>query len=110
MEKEVAAVASLLMTKGGNSSGTSSTSTAASEADKNQPFNYTNSRKIDRPQVQDIISTVFSDFFEMSGDGRVGKDVCIRGGFASFQGKTCGARHVQGSHPPDYAGGQLRNG
>lgn len=30
-----------------------------SESDKSQAFNYTNSRKIDRPQCQDIIETVF---------------------------------------------------
>ena len=32
---------------------------AASESDKSQAFNYTNSRKIDRPQCQDIIDQVF---------------------------------------------------
>lgn len=53
------------------------------------PFNYTNSRKITRPQTQDIISNVFSGFVELVGDGRVGRDACIRGGIASFQGVSC---------------------
>lgn len=49
------------------------------EADTSVPFNYTRSRKIDRPQTQDIISSLFEDFVELSGDGKVGRDCCIRG-------------------------------
>ena len=58
-------------------------------ADKNQPFNYTRARLIDRPQAQDVISQLFEDFVELTGDGRVGRDVCIRGGLASFGGRAC---------------------
>ena len=47
------------------------------------------SRLIDRPQAQDVISHLFDDFVELSGDGRVGRDVCIRGGLASFAGRAC---------------------
>ncbi len=36
------------------------------------------------PQTQDIISNLFSFFVELSGDGRVGRDNCIRGGVCSF--------------------------
>lgn len=57
--------------------------------DLEQPFNYTKSRHMERPQAQDIINTIFESFVEMSGDGRVGRDVCIRGGLATFEGKSC---------------------
>ena len=36
-----------------------------------------------------MISHLFDDFVELSGDGRVGRDVCIRGGLASFAGRAC---------------------
>lgn len=36
-----------------------------------------------------IIYFYYSDFFELCGDGRVGKDVCIRGGIATFHGRPC---------------------
>ena len=96
VEHQVAQVASLLIrAKRGDSASTkagdgkSATASQATEEDKKQPFNYINSRKIDRPQVQDLIHTIFEGFFEMSGDGRVGKDVCIRGGLATFKGRPC---------------------
>ena len=47
---------------------------------------YTRSRAISRPQAQDVIATVFSEFTELEGDGRVGSDRCIRGGLAVFEG------------------------
>eukprot|EP01064_Diplonema_japonicum_P006183 TRINITY_DN1411_c0_g1_i1.p1 TRINITY_DN1411_c0_g1~~TRINITY_DN1411_c0_g1_i1.p1 ORF type:complete len:1297 (+),score=346.09 TRINITY_DN1411_c0_g1_i1:128-4018(+) len=50
---------------------------------------YTKSRSISRPQAQDVISTVFTNFTELEGDGRVGSDRCIRGGFAMFEGIRC---------------------
>lgn len=51
------------------------------------PFNYTNSRAITRPQAQDIIAALFGrSFVELSGDGRVGRDCCIRGGIGRFGG------------------------
>ncbi len=46
----VAGVAHILM--GGPNKTENVAEVAATEADKNQPFNYTNSRKIDRPQTQ----------------------------------------------------------
>jgi acetyl-CoA carboxylase alpha subunit len=35
-------------------------------------------------QTQDIISNIFQNFVELYGDGKVGRDKCIRGGVASF--------------------------
>ncbi len=52
-------------------------------------FNYTRSRLIDRPQTQDIIFNIFNSFVELSGDGKVGKDACLRGGLALFHGIPC---------------------
>ncbi len=61
------------------------------ETDRSQVFNYTRSRQIDRPQVQDIInnSNIFTNYIELSGDGKVGRDVCIRGGIALYKGLGC---------------------
>jgi len=59
------------------------------DEEKAVPFNYTRARNIDRPQVQDIISNLFTSFVELSGDGRVGRDCCIRGGLALFEGRAC---------------------
>jgi acetyl-CoA carboxylase carboxyl transferase alpha subunit/acetyl-CoA carboxylase carboxyl transferase beta subunit len=47
---------------------------------------YTGSRKIDRYQAQDLMTNVFTDFIELSGDGRVGTDPCMKGGLAKFNG------------------------
>lgn len=47
-------------------------------------FDYTQSRKMDRLQCQDIMESVFEDFTELKGDGRVASDCCIRGGLARF--------------------------
>lgn len=63
-------------------------------------FNYTRSRLIDRPQTQDIINEVFADFIELSGDGKVGKDACLRGGLASFQGASCMVIATYKGHTP----------
>jgi acetyl-CoA carboxylase carboxyl transferase beta subunit len=59
------------------------------EADKTMPFDYTRARSMDRPQTQDIIQQLFQNFIELSGDGCVGRDRCIRGGIGSFQGRSC---------------------
>lgn len=72
----------------------------ASEAEKNQPFNYTRSRKIDRPHSADIIGNVFESFVEMTGDGKVGRDICIRGGLASFNGRACVVLGTYKGHTP----------
>jgi len=85
---------------GNNSTSQVASSSEATEEDKSQPFNYTNSRKIDRPQSQDIIANLFSSFIEMSGDGRVGKDVCIRGGLATFRGQACVVLGTYKGHTP----------
>jgi acetyl-CoA carboxylase carboxyl transferase alpha subunit len=105
VERQVAQVAWLLGPgrngdKGAAPASSNPAAAEASEADKSQPFNYTNSRKIDRPQVQDIIHSVFDGFFEMSGDGRVGNDVCIRGGLATFQGRPCVVLGTFKGHTP----------
>lgn len=47
-------------------------------------FDYTQSRKMDRLQCQDIMEGLFEDFTELKGDGRVASDCCIRGGVARF--------------------------
>jgi acetyl-CoA carboxylase carboxyl transferase alpha subunit len=60
-----------------------------SQQDKEMPFNYTRSRHIDRPQTQDIVLNCFDSFIELVGDGKVGKDACIRGGLAYFGGRSC---------------------
>lgn len=70
------------------------------EEDKQAPFDYTRSRQIDRPQCQDLIQQLFPDFVELSGDGRVGRDPCIRGGLASFQGRTVIALATYKGHTP----------
>lgn len=75
---------------------TASSDLAADEVDTDAPagaatynFNYTRSRAMDRPQTQDIIGSLFNDFTELSGDGRVGRDVCLKGGLAAFGGISC---------------------
>jgi acetyl-CoA carboxylase beta subunit len=70
------------------------------EEDKNAPFNYTKSRQMDRPQSQDIISSLFEDFVELSGDSKVGRDVCIRGGVATFEGISCVVLGTFKGHTP----------
>eukprot|EP00606_Chrysophyceae_sp_TOSAG23-5_P001599 GSChrysophyteH2.ASY1.ANO1.821.1 assembled CDS len=97
-EAMVAGVASLLMNA--SSAGPPETEVPVTEADKNAPFNYTNSRRIDRPQTQDIIAALFGSFFELSGDGHVGKDICMRGGLASFKGRSCVVVGTYKGHSP----------
>lgn len=52
-------------------------------------MDYTLARKIDRYQTQDIISSLFTEYVEVSGDGRAAKDSCIKGGLARFKGFSC---------------------
>ena len=59
------------------------------DLDMNAPFNYTKSRGIDRPQCQDMIAQLFSSYVGLYGDGKVGKDCCLKGGLASFDGIPC---------------------
>jgi acetyl-CoA carboxylase carboxyl transferase alpha subunit len=65
-------------------------------------LNYTLSRGITRPQAQDIIETVFDkdSFIELSGDGKVGSDVCLRGGLARLDGKPCVVMGTFKGHTP----------
>jgi len=49
-------------------------------------LDYTGSRSIDRYQAQDLMGSVFTDFVELSGDGRVGNDPCMKGGLAKLNG------------------------
>jgi acetyl-CoA carboxylase carboxyl transferase alpha subunit len=65
-------------------------------------LNYTRSRNMTRPQAQDIINTVFDEesFVELSGDGRVGSDVCLRGGLARLAGKPCVVMGTFKGHTP----------
>uniref|UniRef100_A0A0G4HNQ6 acetyl-CoA carboxytransferase n=1 Tax=Chromera velia CCMP2878 TaxID=1169474 RepID=A0A0G4HNQ6_9ALVE len=63
-------------------------------------FNYTRARKIDRPQTQDLIRELFTDFVEMAGDGKVGLDVCVKGGIAAFRGHPCVVIATSKGHTP----------
>jgi hypothetical protein len=75
----------------------------ASSADSaDHTFNYTRSRLIDRPQTQDILQSLFSAFVELSGDGKVGRDNCLRGGVGMFRGIAClGLGTYKGHTPTD---------
>jgi len=70
------------------------------DADKQQPFDYTSSRRIDRPQSQDLISSLMTGYTPLSGDGRVGKDACIRGGIGYFDGRPCVCIGTAKGHTP----------
>ena len=61
----------------------------ATPADMAHPSDYTMSRRIDRPQSQDLIENLLTDYTQLSGDGRVGRDACIRGGVGYFDGRPC---------------------
>ena len=47
---------------------------------------FNRARRSDRVQVQDVVKAVFTDYVELSGDGRIGRDCCIRGGLALLGG------------------------
>jgi acetyl-CoA carboxylase alpha subunit len=66
----------------------------------NTRFDYTMSRRIDRYQAHDIIQKVFENFVEIRGDGCIGTDPCIRGGFAFFQGNPCMVLGTFKGHTP----------
>ena len=106
LENYVSSLTSLLMrNKKGTENTTpslqsSSSSLTVPEEDTSAPFNYTRSRLIDRPQTQDFISSLFTDFVELSGDGRMGTDCCIRGGVASFSGRSCVVLGTFKGHTP----------
>ena len=93
LENFVFKIASLLSKSNGSS--TASIQSLLSSQEPSIPpaasFDYTRSRRIDRPQTQDIITSIFDSesFVELSGDGCVGRDVCMRGGLVTLAGKPC---------------------
>lgn len=50
---------------------------------------YTLARKIDRVSADDVLQTVFKSYIELSGDGKVSSDSCIRGGIALLNDRPC---------------------
>ena len=70
------------------------------EAPKDYVFNYTNSRQIDRPQTQDLVENLFDAYVELSGDGKVGRDVCLKGGLATFGNQSCVVIFTMKGHTP----------
>ena len=55
---------------------------------------YLRSRSLTRPQPQDFIAALFSDFVELQGDGKVGSDNCIRGGVATLVADAANGRPI----------------
>lgn len=99
VEDKVAVVASLLLNR---SVGPCSVPLAvpATEADINKPFNYLYSRTITRPQAQDFFNYIVDSFVELSGDGKLGSDVCLRGGVGYFEGRACMVIGTTKGHTP----------
>ena len=64
----------------------SSSSSSSSSSGGTASMDYTSSRSMARPQCQDMIDSIFTEFVELKGDGRVSGDGCIRGGLGSFGG------------------------
>lgn len=107
VESTVASIASLLTAAVGNNSVASAAAAASAityfpptEADMAAPFNYTKSRHMDRPQCQDLISNLFGSYVELQGDGKVGLDVCMQGGLATFDGRACVVLGTFKGHTP----------
>ena len=61
---------------------------------------YTKARKPDRVQTQDIVAKLFAAYVELSGDGRVGYDRCIRGGLALLDSTPCVVVATYKGHDP----------
>ena len=72
----------------------SSSSSSSSSSSGTASMDYTSSRSMARPQCQDMIDSIFTEFVELKGDGRVGGDGCIRGGLGSFGGEGDSTRCV----------------
>ena len=73
-----------------DSSDNDASAAAKAAAGMSTKLDYTLARAMNRPQCQDIIEEVFDSFVELKGDGRVGSDACIRGGFATLcEGVGC---------------------
>jgi acetyl-CoA carboxylase carboxyl transferase alpha subunit len=56
---------------------------------KDHVQDYTLARKIDRVSADDVLQTVFKSYIELSGDGKVSSDPCIRGGIALLNDRPC---------------------
>lgn len=56
---------------------------------KDHVQDYTLARKIDRVSADDVLQTVFKNYIELSGDGKVSSDPCIRGGIALLNDRPC---------------------
>ena len=65
-------------------------------------LNYTRSRHIQRPQTQDYIKALLQTgtFIELSGDGRVGSDVCLKGGIGILKSSSNSNSSGSGSGIP----------
>eukprot|EP00899_Mesostigma_viride_P000910 jgi/Mesvir1/1081/Mv17594-RA.1 len=68
--------------------------------EKNITPDYTASRAITRPQVQDVITTVFNDFIDLRGDGKQAIDACMIGGLAKLGGRTVVVVGTAKGHTP----------
>ena len=63
-------------------------------------LDYTLARKIDRYQAQDVMATVFEGYVELSGDGRVSDDFCLKGGLARIGGAAVVVMGTVKGHTP----------
>lgn len=63
-------------------------------------LDYTLARKIDRYQAQDVMTNVFEDFVELSGDGKVSDDFCLKGGLARINGTAVVVMGTVKGHTP----------
>lgn len=63
-------------------------------------LDYTLARKIDRYQAQDVMSRVFENFVELSGDGKVSDDFCLKGGLARMGGVSVVVMGTVKGHTP----------
>lgn len=63
-------------------------------------LDYTLARKIDRYQAQDVMTTVFESYVELSGDGRVSADYCLKGGLARIRGVAVVVMGTVKGHTP----------
>lgn len=63
-------------------------------------LDYTLARKIDRYQAQDVMSNVFENFVELSGDGKASDDFCLKGGLARIGGVAVVVMGTVKGHTP----------
>lgn len=63
-------------------------------------LDYTLARKIDRYQAQDVMSKVFEDYVDLSGDGKVSDDCCLKGGLGRIGGKAVVVMGTTKGHTP----------